>query len=162
MSPSRRPGNAPCEFCVGKWRREPGGPAADHRAGCAALPRTVPRTEPRHAKLSGCARCQAAHRADGAAARWGHRALPQRRTAAGTRGVHRQAARAVRTQRDRTTGHERRAHALWRGNAAPSPVAARHPRYRLPGLPAGGSPPAPPAAGPPGLEGVHIDVEDFQ
>ena len=23
--------------------REPGGPAAEHRAGCAALPRTVPR-----------------------------------------------------------------------------------------------------------------------
>ena len=46
--------------CNGGASRE--ATAAKHRAGCAALPRTVPRTEPRHAKLSACAGCQAAHR----------------------------------------------------------------------------------------------------
>ena len=33
------------------------------------------------------ARCEATHRADGAAARWGHRALPQRDTSVGARGA---------------------------------------------------------------------------
>ena len=76
--------------------REPRGPVAKHRAGCAALPRTVPRTEPRHAKLSACATCHAAHRAGGAAARWGHRALPQRERVWSTTTEHERRARAVR------------------------------------------------------------------
>ena len=74
--PIAPPGNASAKFAgVMAAGREPEGPVAKYRAGCAALPRTVPRTEPRHAKLSACATCHAAHRADGAAARLGHRAL---------------------------------------------------------------------------------------
>ena len=59
--------------------------------------------------------CQAAHRADGAAARWGHRALPQRDRTTGrgrgrtATGPHEWFARArahgnVAAQRDRTRG----------------------------------------------------------
>ena len=94
MSLSRRPGNARAYHAgVMAVGREPRGPVSKYRARCAALPRTVPRTEPQHAKLSTCATCHAAHRADGAAARWGHRALPPRDTSVehghGTRAVGR-------------------------------------------------------------------------
>ena len=56
--PSRRPGNA----------RAPWSCAINARANFAG--------------------CQAAHRADGAAARWGHRALPQRDRTTGPGGAH--------------------------------------------------------------------------
>ena len=78
------------------------------RAPCRG--RGAPAGKPRHAKLSACATCQAAHgngarvwstaaghecgargkaahRACGAAARWGHRALPPRDTSVGHGGV---------------------------------------------------------------------------
>ena len=84
--------------------------AAGHEGVRDAKQRTAPRrggamgtSRPTATGHERCARqreagCQAAHRS-GAAARWGHRALPRR----GTRGAHSDGARAVRT----ATGHGR-------------------------------------------------------
>ena len=52
---------------------------AGGEGGRGAKPRTAPMARRRDGGARG-ARCEAAHRADGAAARWGHRALPQRDT----------------------------------------------------------------------------------
>ena len=121
MSPSRRPGN----MRVVPRRRNSGASRkvrwAKHRAGCAALPRTVPRAGSPRWQAAACktlsvcylpSRVMATGRTmpsraprwraatgNGAAARWGHRALPPSRT----RGSHGNGARAVRT----ATGHER-------------------------------------------------------
>ena len=95
-----------CVMRVGKWRREPGGPAANHRAGCAALPRTVPRTEPRHAKLSASATFHAAHRA--VARRRDGDIVPYRNGARGwsTAAGHESGARARDTSVEYGEGHE--------------------------------------------------------
>ena len=89
---------------VGKWRREPGGPAADHRAGCAALPRTAPRAGSPRWQAAACKTlsvcylpCRVMARAHGRGGVRAHgmpsRALPPSRTSEGAR------------QWDRTTEH---------------------------------------------------------
>ena len=71
-------------------RREPGGPAAE----LCALPQRDTSVERGEERGAGCAGCQATHRADGAAARWGHRALPPSRTRSGYgNGTHEEGAR---------------------------------------------------------------------
>ena len=91
------------------------------------------RTETPPAKLSACANCHATHRADGAAARWGHRALPQR----GTGSAHGNGARVVRTAegcaaRERGEGeilntkeHKERRDGMYRDTKARRPGSQR-------------------------------------
>ena len=113
------------------------------RRGCAAIiapvarpcrapcrGRGAPAGKPRHAKLPACATCQAAHRADGAAARWGHRALPPSHTRGthgnGARGGRRGRGMPSRAPRWRTPHGQRRGGASREVGEPPRAVAAKH------------------------------------
>ena len=117
-------------------RREPGGwGAPTGGGGQASRPTAKPAGGGAHGRgTRRGARCEAAHRADGAAARWGHRALPQRdrttghaklRTAAVS---HRRQWRGEGVERGDGYGIPNRAPRQWRGGAMRTlrPTAKAH------------------------------------
>ena len=118
------------------------GPAAHRVADRAATCKTLsvcyllsraPRWRAATGKGAGC---QAAHRVDGAAARWGHRALPQRDTS-GAHGHGAMRGLGEEGGGDATAGHERGARSrgsarVWRGRGKGRDRGARRRGAEIP------------------------------